>query len=282
MQNAENKVVRRFGTVQDITERVLAEKARQEKERAEIANRAKSEFLANMSHELRTPMHAILSFARLGRDKVAQVGPERLQAYFAHIQDSGERLLRLVDDLLDLSRLEAGRMGYAMAACDLRECVAAVTAELAPLFEAKRLRCVVAAAEDCWLHGDRMRIEQVLRNLLGNAIKFSPPEGTIRIEIVAADVPAGRRAEDARHLVPGLCLTVSDTGPGIAAGELEAIFDKFVQGSRTAPGGGGSGLGLAISRQIARDHRGELTARNLPGGGAAFELRLPRRLGERA
>ncbi|MCX8085284.1 MAG: PAS domain-containing sensor histidine kinase [Rhodocyclaceae bacterium] len=248
------------------------------KEAAERAAAMKAEFLAQMSHELRTPMHAILSFARLGHDKAAMAPPEKLQDFFLRIQEGGERLLKMINDLLDLSRLEAGRMRYDFAPHDLRECVAAVVEELSPLLASKGLRCAVAATvEDGRLVCDRPHIEQVVRNLLGNAIKFSPPASEVKLEIAAVTVPAGRRAEDAHHLVPGLRLSVSDSGPGIPEDELEAVFEKFVQSSRNKPGAGGSGLGLAICRQIVRDHRGEIRARNLAGGGAAFDVLLPRR-----
>jgi PAS domain S-box-containing protein len=246
------------------------------KEAAEQASRAKSDFLANMSHELRTPMHAVLSFARIGQLKADAAAPEKLKEYFGHIRASGERLLDLVNDLLDLAKLEAGRMEYVRERLDLRARAADVLAELAPLFDARGLtRAIEATAPDCHVRGDARRLDQVLRNLLGNAIKFSPEGGHIAIELAAAEVPAGRRASDAGRMVPALRLSVTDEGIGIPPAELEAVFEKFTQSSLTGTGAGGTGLGLPICREIVRAHRGIITARNRAPRGAAFDVLLP-------
>ena len=250
---------------------------RRAKEAAEQANRAKSEFLANMSHELRTPLHAMLSFARLGHDKAGDAPAEKLRTYFGNIHTSGDRMLELVNDLLDLSRLEAGRMELSMGTVDLVSCANEVVAELAPLCAAKSLRCqITLQGSSGRVLGDRQRIVQVMVNLLGNAIKFSPPERLIEISIDAAVLPSGRRAND-QGTVSAARLTVCDSGPGIPPDELDSIFDKFTQSSRTNQGAGGSGLGLAICREIVLAHRGEIRARNRPAdeGGAIFDVLLP-------
>ncbi|MDX9994991.1 MAG: CHASE domain-containing protein [Rhodocyclaceae bacterium] len=282
------------GTGRDITERKRAEEELREyrdhlelrvaaqtadlmaaKESAERANQAKSEFLANMSHELRTPMHAILSFARIGGQKAATAPPAKLREYYEHIRSSGERLLDLVNDLLDLSKLEAGRMQYLMTPFDLGRQAHEVVASLSSLLEARQLVCTVdVSAADCHVLGDRKRIDQVLHNLLGNAIKFTPEGRRLFIEIAPATLPAGRRAVDSGE-VAALRLTVADEGIGIPPAELESIFDKFAQSSKTATGAGGTGLGLAISREIVLAHRGIIQARTRPEGGAAFDVILP-------
>lgn len=245
------------------------------KESAERANQAKSEFLANMSHELRTPMHGILSFARIGTQKAESAPPAKLREYFEHIRTSGERLLDLVNDLLDLSKLEAGRMQYAMVPLDLRHEACEAVAALSSLLESRRQTCEVhATADNCHVLGDRKRIGQVLHNLLGNAIKFTPEDRRIFVEIAPATLPAGRRAADSGEMA-ALRLTVADEGVGIPPGELESIFDKFSQSSKTATGAGGTGLGLAISREIVLAHRGIIRSRNRPEGGAAFDVILP-------
>jgi signal transduction histidine kinase len=244
------------------------------KEAAERASQAKSDFLAHMSHELRTPMHAILSFARIGRDKALVAPPEKLQGYFEHIRTSGDRLLEMVNDLLDLSKLEADSMHYNKLRLNLREALDEVLAELLPLIEAHGLICTVeenAVIRHVW--GDRKRIQQVLRNLLGNAIKFSPGGGRISVEFGTDSLPGGRRATDNGRMA-AVRLTVADEGAGIPASECEMIFEKFAQSSLT-DGVGGTGLGLAICRRIVSDHLGSISARNRPEGGTAFDLLLP-------
>jgi len=245
------------------------------KDAAEQANQSKSEFLANMSHELRTPMHAVLSFARIGYFKAATAPPEKLKTYFENIRVGGERLLDLVNDLLDLSKLEAGRMQYVMMRLDLRRCAQGVVAELAPLFDGKQLMCrIEVTADDCHVTADHKRMEQVLRNLLGNAIKFTPVGKHIDIEIALDTMPAGRRTND-KGKQPALRLSVADEGIGIPESELDTVFEKFTQSSLTATGAGGTGLGLAICREIVLAHRGIIRASNRATGGAVFDVLLP-------
>lgn len=260
--------------LEDLVARQTADLLRA-KEAAERANIAKSEFLANMGHELRTPMHAILSYARLGQSRTGIAEPDKLRDYFTHIHASGERLLALVNDLLDLSKFEAGRMSFSIARIDLLQLAETVRRELMPLLEAKELACLIhPLVTDARLVADPKRISQVIYNLLGNAIKFSPAGATIRIEIASAQLPAGRRANDAGER-PGLRLSVTDEGVGIPPGELESVFEKFTQSTLTRDGAGGTGLGLAICREIVQGHRGMISARNRSGGGAALDVLLP-------
>ena len=242
------------------------------KEQAEAANAAKSEFLANMSHELRTPMHAILSFAGIGIEKAGDVSAQRVRHYFERIQSGGDRLLKLLNDLLDLSKLEVGRMEFEMADERLEQLVEVALGDLAEIARAKRLRVEVEPpAEPTELACDGDRVLQVLHNLIGNALKFTPEGREIRVRF--ARVPLGDGAGAAPR--PALAVSVIDQGMGVPGEELDAIFDKFVQSSVTKTGAGGSGLGLAISRQIARGHGGDIRAENNPGGGATFTLLLP-------
>lgn len=246
------------------------------KESAEAANQAKSEFLANMTHELRTPMHAILSFARLGRDKVASLPTERMANYLQKIIEGGQRLLALIDDLLDLSRLEAGKMPIELHQTDVAAICRQVMDEMASLSDAKALHLQLRQESPSPSAAiDARRVGQVIGNLLSNAIKFSPVGGHITVTLREEAMPAGRRAGD-RGTIPALYLAVADEGVGVPDTELEAVFDKFVQSTRTRSGAGGTGLGLAICREIVLAHRGIIRASNRQSGGALFEVLIPK------
>ena len=233
---------------------------------AESANRAKTEFLANISHELRTPMHGILSYAQFGRKRIDKVSREKLLEYFTEISACGDRLMALLNDLLDLAKLESGKMGYTRHLNDIQEQIDIVVAEFTPVAEEKNLRMEKRVRPECrYLVFDPDRIDQVLRNLLSNAVKFSSPGGRIIFE-------TGMVVENTQRF---LKVMVKDQGVGIPEDEREAIFNKFIQSSKTKTGSGGTGLGLAICRQIILDHNGRIWAENNPDGGAIFSFTLP-------
>lgn len=242
---------------------------------ARAASQAKSEFLANMSHELRTPMHAILSFAELGVNRGETVGIAKLRQYFQRIEQSAHRLLGLINELLDIAKLEAGRADMNLASTDLAGLIQDARAQLESLLLPRQLaiELVVATANTMALC-DSERIRQVIQNLLANAIRFSPEGGMIRIEISESTLSSGRRADDSTP-VAAIAIRVLDQGIGIPEAELEHIFEKFVQSSATRTGAGGTGLGLAISRAIVMQHRGTIVASNNAGGGACFTVTLP-------
>ena len=241
--------------------RAEAEKAR---EAAEAANRSKSAFLANMSHELRTPMHAILSFANFGVEKAGDAERDKLARYFGNIQRGGARLLALLNDLLDLSKLEAGKMEMRLARVDAAELLREAIGEAEALAKSREiwLRLQVQPQMRA-AQLDAPRMLQVIGNLLSNAIKFSPPGG--RVDVMLAALP------------DGIEIRVRDEGIGIPEAELEAVFDKFVQSSKTNTGAGGTGLGLAICREIVHAHQGSIHACNNPAprNGTCFVVSLP-------
>ena len=246
-----------------MTEELLAAK-----DDAVRAGDAKSLFLANMSHELRTPMHAIMSFSQLGLERVGTGDPEKLAKYFGNIRESGERLTKLLNDLLDLSKFEAGRMELHIQPTDVGQIIDECLTEFDPLLASKGLHAEVAIAPDAPAASvDRARIGQVLRNLLSNAIKFSSEGGRIRVGLTAVETSVGE--------VPSLRLVVEDEGVGVPEAELESIFDKFIQSSKTRSESGGTGLGLAICREIVAAHGGLIRAIRRPEAGTTFEVLLP-------
>lgn len=265
-----NPSVPGLGTIwlyQNFSDERAAENAlRAAKELAEESSRTKTEFLANMSHELRTPMHAILGFAEMGQSRSEQAPPEKLRQYFQRILASGNRLLSLLNDLLDLAKMEVGRMEYQMIEDDLWQQLQEACDEMGFLAEGHGIRLELSCSPQP-LHAtfDALRLGQVVRNLLSNAIKFSAPGGSIQIDACILSGTA--------H--PVVQVSVTDHGPGIPVTELESIFDKFIQSSTTKTGAGGTGLGLAICREIIHAHRGEIRARNAPSGGAIFSFTLP-------
>jgi len=235
------------------------------KEQAEQANLAKSEFLANMTHELRTPMHAVLSFAELGETKNGTAPEETINGFFRHIRDSGRHLLGLINDLLDLSKMEAGQMQYHFSPQDISVLAGQCIESLHPILFKQNITVTQhCSADDPVCECDAKRIFQVLTNLFSNAVKFSPDNSTIKLSI------ADSRLDD----YPALSVSVIDQGIGIPEEELETVFDKFIQSSKTKTVKGGTGLGLSISREIIQQHNGILTAENSPRG-TVFSFVLP-------
>ncbi len=235
------------------------------KENAEAASRAKSDFLTNVSHELRTPMHAILGFASIGERKAGE--RPQLQKYLRRIHESGHRLLLLVNDLLDLSKLESGRIDFRPCELDVLGLIEEAYAELESLFDEKHLRLHVERERpdrDYRCYGDRALLLQVITNLLGNAIRFSPSESRIIVHLAEATC-------DKRD---GLILGFRDYGAGVPASELETVFDEFVQSTTTRTGARGTGLGLSICKRLVIQHTGRLWAETTEQG-ALFRVWLP-------
>jgi PAS domain S-box-containing protein len=241
----------------------LNEDLTKQRELADEANHAKSNFLAVMSHELRTPLNAIGGYVQLLEMGVHGPILEPQREALGRIDRSQRHLLRLINDVLNLSRIEAGRVEYAIEAVSLNEVVRSVTPMIEPQVSAKDLTLETAIESTARARADREKLQQILLNLLTNALKFTPKGGTIRVE--------SGESPDQRTFI-----RVADTGVGIPDDMLEKIFEPFVQvdasKSRSAEG---TGLGLAISRDLARGMGGDLSATSTPGAGSIFQLDLP-------
>ena len=238
---------------------------------AEEASRAKSEFLANMSHELRTPMHGILGYAELGKFKVKDEN-NKLYTYFRNIEVSGERLLSLLDNLLDLSSVESGVMRLNFTEFNLVEVIESVGVEVAILLENKNLQYSFnQRSQDTRVLADLGKITQVILNLVSNAIKFSDSNETIKIIVSDAEL----QNEDNVSLA-ALQLCVEDHGLDIPEDELDLVFKKFVQSSRTKNNAGGTGLGLSIAKEIILMHKGKIWAESSQINGTRLCFILPR------
>jgi signal transduction histidine kinase len=234
------------------------------KVQAEKANESKSEFLANMSHELRTPMHAVLSFAEFGNTEAKTAEREELQKYFSKIENSGKRLLSLLNNLLDISKLEAGKMNFNFRRNNIELPLNSVLSEVQRLLDDKKLKVEVTKTEEKMVgYFDSEKVIQVFYNLISNAIKFSKPSTTIKVDL--------RYTEEGSFLIA----SIEDQGLGIPESELDKVFDKFVQSSKTKTGAGGTGLGLSICKEIIRGHKGDIWAKNSESSGAIFSFTLP-------
>jgi signal transduction histidine kinase len=238
-------------------------------ERAEVANRAKSAFLASMSHELRTPLNAILGYTQILKRDKSLSAPQ--QTGISTIQQGGHHLLALINDVLDLSRVEAGKMEFHPKPVRLGELLTVVADIMRVRAEQKHLHfeLELVAGLPLAISVDETRLRQVLLNLLGNALKFTD-RGSVRLRVTPLPKADGDAPDLAR-----LRFEVLDTGIGIAADQAEIIFRPFEQAGEAARRAGGTGLGLAISRQLVQLMGGELSVDSAPGKGSRFWFDVP-------
>lgn len=253
------------GILEDITEKKLANQFRIAKEAAEAANKHKSEFLANMSHELRTPLNAILGYTELILDKIYGEVPDKIREVLERLDKNGRHLLNLINDVLDLSKIEAGQLVLSLDEYSMEDVIQTVITSVEALAAEKNLKLKVMIPADLKIgKGDQQRIAQVLLNLVGNAIKFTE-QGEVKVEVGVSDET--------------FFISVSDTGPGISKPDQKKIFEEFQQadGSSTREKGG-TGLGLSIAKKIVEMHGGQIWVESTLGKGSNFRFTLPIRV----
>ncbi len=251
------------GTARDVTADVeAADELRSAKDRAEAASRAKSQFLTNMSHELRTPLHAIIGFSELIHAQAAGPIEESYVAWAGDILSGGSHLLDMINGLLDLSRIEAGRYDLVESSFDLAGVVHACVEMIRLQAETKQVS-VECAVDEIIIRADHPAMKQIVLNLLSNAVKFTPADGAVTIYT--------ERAESGE-----ISLVVSDTGIGIDATTLASLGEPFIQAdASTSRKYGGTGLGLSISRRLITLHDGALTIESVPGEGTTVRVTIP-------
>jgi signal transduction histidine kinase len=247
----------------------LFEEIQEKSRQVEEASKHKSQFLANMSHELRTPLNAILGYTELVLDGIYGEAPEKMRSVLERIQTNGKHLLGLINDVLDLSKIEAGQLVLSLNDYSVKDMMGGVYVAVEPLAGNKKLNFKLEVPPDLpTAHGDERRLSQVLLNLVGNAIKFTDT-GEVAMKAAAAN--------------GSYTVAVTDTGPGIAEADQAKIFEEFQQSESThTKAKGGTGLGLAIAKRIVEMHGGRLWVESKLGSGSTFFFTVPLRVEQQA
>ncbi|HVB54571.1 MAG TPA: response regulator [Candidatus Acidoferrales bacterium] len=256
-------LVELFGalTLRMVERATLTEELREANTSLAQASAAKSEFLATMSHELRTPLNAVIGFSELLQDPQDASNPALTQEFAGHIRDAGMHLLDLINDVLDLSKVEAGQLELRCEKVDLAAVVGHTIKLMRPIAERKRITVQVQGPSSLVVWADPARVRQISYNLLSNALKFTPESGRVTVSFESAD--------------QWVCLSVVDNGPGVPEADRERIFDAFVQGELGGAQKEGTGLGLALTRRLVELHGGRLELESTMGSGSEFRVLLP-------
>ena len=266
------------GVARDITTTRHSDELRAAKEAAELASRSKSAFLARMSHELRTPLNAVLGFAQLLDYESSVKASPGVHKKVEHIRAAGSHLLTMVNEILDLSRIESGTSTFSIGSVEvgalLDECVMMTR----PQADRRQIRIEFDANERAyWISGDRTRLMQIAINILSNAIKYNRDGGVVTVSVTASASPAASPA--ASEVEPGqIAISIKDTGIGLNASQQASLFQPFNRlGAESRVGGAeGTGLGLVIAKQLAEAMHGSIAVASMPGEGSTFTLTLPR------
>ncbi|MDE1949907.1 MAG: PAS domain-containing sensor histidine kinase, partial [Burkholderiales bacterium] len=254
----------------DVTERVQSEELQAQLRAAELAARAKAQFISRASHELRTPLNAVLGFSQLLQRNPIVLADAQIARKVGHIRTAGEHLRALMDDLLQISRVEMGALALEVEPIDLAALLRQTVAIMQPQADQRSVEFVFQPAlpERAWILGDGTAVRRVLMNLLSNAIKYNRPQGRVTLRLAPAEASWG--------------LEVVDTGAGLVPEQVEHLFEPFNRLGAERSGIEGTGLGLAITHQLVQALQGRIEAQSWPGVGSCFTLSLPRAPGEPA
>ncbi|MFZ5544095.1 MAG: ATP-binding protein [Pseudomonadota bacterium] len=248
----------------EVAERQRLQDADRAREAAELASSAKSEFLSRMSHELRTPLNAVLGFAQLSARSLSDGDIERTLTYLRHIEDGGWHLVKMIDDILDISRIEQGRQSFTLSAVDLGPAVAEAAAMVQPLAGQQQVSLGIELPElPPPVYADRTRLIQVLTNLLSNATKFNRPGGEVHVRLGAGDDEHVR-------------IEVQDTGLGMSPAQQAQLFQPFNRLGRERLGIPGTGIGLVLVRHLVEQMGGRIEVTSTEGAGTTFAVVLRR------
>ncbi len=260
---ADGKAERIVGTQSDITRSKQAEQALRDKQAAELASQAKSEFLSRMSHEMRTPLNAVIGFSQLLALNQNAIDAGTVREYAGHVLDAGEHLLALIDDVLDLQKIEEGALSLRLGTVDLHDAITRTMELLWPLAQTREVRFESLVAPGTWVHADMQRLRQVLLNVASNAVKYNHPGGSVRWRL--EDTVDGR-----------VMLCLEDNGAGMSAEQMHRLFQPFERLGRETSTIEGTGLGLIIARSLTQAIGGRLLVSSEAGRGTCVRIDLAR------